>query len=199
MLTPTQALALMRMHGAFLIGGHFVFKSGHSTVKVDLESMLNDRALAEQLCEPIARYFLRKRISFVVGVANGGNLVAETVADLLSKEERRIVYLVRTQKAEGGKFSIDPGYEHIIRGKVGLICEDVLTSGGAMKKAREAVDNFLHDTIYGATILNRGRVDMTQIGGLRELYTFVDHLLPKWSAEQCPYCAQGKSFSNQAL
>jgi len=90
-----------------------------------------------------------------------------------------------------GKFIIKRGYDKLITGKKVLIVEDILNTGGTVKKVVRAVRANGGEVVAVADIFNRGGVTAADIGDVPELFSLVEMTLDMWDEKNCPLCASG--------
>ena len=172
---------------AIITSGHFVYKSGkHGSAYVNKDAVY---AYPEKICRlslEIAYHFIDDEVDVVIGPAIGGVILSQWVAfhltSLLKKEDE--VLAVYAEK-DGDSFVIKRGYDKLLAGKNVLIVEDVVTTGGSVKKVIEILH---HDSkIVGLGILcNRGNISFN-VPKFKALLT-VD--LKAWDEKDCPLCAK---------
>ena len=109
---------------------------------------------------------------------------------MLSQLTNRDVLAVYAEK-DGDQFTIKRGYEKLIPGKNVLIVEDILTTGGSVKKVIEAVQAIGGYVVGVGAICNRGGVTAEDIGLLGKLYSLTSVDLESWWPGECPLCAGG--------
>src|SRR3989344_2162518 len=146
-MDEAQVLEVLQKVGAFR-SGHFVFVSGlHADTYVNKNAMYPYTHEMSKLCRSIAERFVGKGIEAVVGPATGGIILSQWVAYHLSELEGHEVYGTYADKdlprdaagkAGGDGFVIKRGYDEVIKGKKTLVVEDLVTTGGSLKKVIEA-------------------------------------------------------------
>jgi len=122
-----KVLAAFRKTGA-LLEGHFLLRSGlHSRQFFQCAHLLQHAELAAELCGDLAEKVRGLNLAFdaVVSPAMGGILVGQEVARHLRTRH------IFAEKAEGKlvirRFAIEPGTRF-------LVCEDVITTGSAVRE-----------------------------------------------------------------
>lgn len=105
------------------------------------------------------------------------------------------IYRGETIYRDTGKFVIKRGYDRLITGKKVLIVEDVLTTGGSVKKVVEAVRAIGGEVVAVAALCNRGGVTAEAIGGVPELFSLINLNLEMFEEAECPLCAQGVAIN----
>lgn len=192
-MNEADVLDILQKVGAFR-AGHFVGVSGlHLDTYVNKNAMYPYTREMSKLCEDIAKRFVGKNIEAVVGPATGGIILSQWVAYHLSELEGREVYGTYADK-DGDSFVIKRGYNELIKGKTILVVEDLVTTGGSLRKVIEAARAEGAD-VYGAVaICNRGHVtsDMiglpAQAGNPTEFISMLSVELDQWSEADCDLC-----------
>ncbi len=189
-MNEEQVLELLQKVGAFR-AGHFVFTSGlHADTYVNKNAMYPYTREMSKLCKSIAGRFIGKNIEVVVGPATGGIILSQWVAYHLSEFEGREVYGTYADK-EGEGFVIKRGYEEIIKGKNVLVVEDLVTTGGSLRKVIEAARLVGGDVVGAVAICNRGAVTKETIGNPSEFVSLLTVHLEQWPESDCELCERG--------
>jgi len=144
-----------------------------------------------ELCLTIANHFVwGKTIEVVIAPAIGGVILSQWTAHYLSEISSNKVLSVYAEKTKDGEtFIIGRGYDNLIIGKNVLVVEDVLTTGGSVKKVIEAVRALGGNIVGLGAICNRGRVTAEDVGGVPILYSMVNIKFDAWNEAECPLCA----------
>ena len=119
---------------AIISGDHFVYKSGkHGSAYVNKDAVYVDPTKVFLLTLEIANHFVYDDIEVVIGPAIGGVILSQWIAWHLSSLTEREVLSIYSEK-EGDSFVIKRGYDKFLSGKNVLVVEDVVTTGGSVKK-----------------------------------------------------------------
>ena len=179
--------------GAIITDSHLVYTSGrHGSAYVNKDAIYPHTEFTSDLCRIIAEQLPEDGIEVVVAPAVGGVILSQWVAFHLSKLTGRQVLGLYAEKSESGDaFVIKRGYDRMIPGRRVLLVEDVLTTGGSIKKVGEVVRTLKGNIIGVAAICNRGAVTVEDLGGVPKLSAIMNVTLDSWSEEECPLCAQG--------
>lgn len=86
-------------------------------------------------------------------------------------------------------FVIKRGYEKLVPGRRVLVVEDVLTTGGTVKKVIRAVRELGGEVVGLGALCNRGGLTAESIG-VPKLFALTNVTLDSWEGEACPLCAQ---------
>ncbi len=96
-----------------------------------------------------------------------------------------------------GSFVFKRGYDKSIAGKRVLMVEDVLTTGGSIKKVIEAT-RALGGSIHGLGVLcNRGGITPKDVADPPKLFALVNVKLDAWDEANCPLCAQNVQINTE--
>lgn len=88
-------------------------------------------------------------------------------------------------------FIIKRGYNRLVPGKRVLVVEDVLTTGGSVKKVIEAT-RAIGGIVVGLGVLcNRGGITPQDVADVPRLFALVNVKLDAWDEADCPLCAKG--------
>jgi orotate phosphoribosyltransferase len=189
-MDESEILDILQKVGAFR-SGHFVGVSGlHLDTYVNKNAMYPYTREMSELCRGIAQKFAGKHIEVVIGPATGGIILSQWVAYHLSELEGREVYGVYADK-DGDGFVIKRGYNDLIKGKNVLVVEDLVTTGGSLRKVIEAV-RAEGGTVAGAVaVCNRGDVTASMIGEPPEFVSLLTVELGQWPEAECELCQRG--------
>lgn len=189
-MEDSAVLDILQKVGAFR-AGHFVFASGlHADTYVNKNAMYPYTREMSSLCRAIAESFSGKNIEVVIGPATGGIILSQWVAHHLSEIEGRDVFGVYADK-DGDGFVIKRGYNNVVNGKHVLVVEDLVTTGGSLRKVIEEVRNN-GGTVRGAVaVCNRGDVTAEMIGSPPEFISLLTVELAQWPERDCELCKRG--------
>lgn len=177
----TDVDALLRSTGAIL-EGHFRLASGrHSGVYIEKFRIMEDPAATTALCGMIADHYRDAGVSLVVGPAMGGIILAYETARQLG------VHSIYAEKDGQGGLFFDRGFT-IEPGEGVLVIDDVLTTGGSVRKTLELVESAGGRIIGVAFLIDRtnGAVDFGVPFFASHAMNVVSYL-----ADDCPLCREG--------
>ncbi|MBN2378351.1 orotate phosphoribosyltransferase [candidate division WOR-3 bacterium] len=160
--------------------GHFLLASGmHSAVYVEKFHLLERAeiltAFVEALIPKLAGPFDR-----VVGPTMGGMIVAYEISRHLG------IPASYAEKSTDGSFVIRRG-RGVQKGERILVADDVMTTGGSVRKTLDAVRKRGGEVVQVAVLVDRAEqapADFSYVSALR-------HVLPAYKPEECPLCAKG--------
>jgi orotate phosphoribosyltransferase len=207
-LNKQEVLDLLGSVDAVLTNSHFVYTSGkHGSAYVNKDRVYPHTAVVSRLCREIASQFMGKGVQVVIAPAIGGVILSTWAARHLSDLTEREVLGVYAEKetmaindpdpilgrklfTETGNFVIKREYDKIVAGRNVLVVEDLLTTGGSVKKVIEAVRAIGGNMVGLAVLCNRGGITSQDVGGVPELFALTDVKLDAWDEANCPLCAQ---------
>lgn len=179
---------------AVLLNRHFVYKSKkHGSGYINMDPVFPDIYLVNQLCEMLAQPYRGTWVDVVAAPAVGGIILAGLVALSLDNSAAGLhskVYAVWADKKGDGFAFERAGFADILEEAGVVVVEDLLTTGGSVKKVCEQV-KYRGGTVLGVSaIVNRGGVTAEQLGVPRlESLAQVD--FEAVDAETCELCDQG--------
>jgi orotate phosphoribosyltransferase len=176
--------------GALIVDSHIVYTSGkHGSAYVNKDAIYPHTAATSSLCEQIARHFRGRGVDVVIAPAVGGVILSQWTAHHLTGFEGHEVLGAYAEKREGGDgFIIKRGYDRLVQGRRVLVVEDILTTGGSVKKVVETVRAIGGDVVGVGALCNRGGIAATDIGGVPELFALINVSLESFDPSDCPLC-----------
>ncbi len=193
-LSEPEILDILESCGAFIRHSHIVYTSGlHGHSYMNKDALYPHTHLTSKLCREIANRFSHDVIDVVLAPALGGIILSQWVAHHLTELTGREVLAVYAEK-DGESFMIKRGYDKLIEDKAVLVLEDVLTTGGSVKKVVEKVKACAGQVVAVAALCNRGGVSSQELGSPR-LDSLVNVQWDAWPASECPLCAKGRPLN----
>lgn len=193
-MTAYDTRAILAECGAVIESSHFVYASGrHGSTYVNKDAVFLRPDLLSTLCLRLALANARLDAEAVVGPAVGGAILAQLVAGHLiswSKTMRGDVRAAFADKTADGGYAFARGYDAAIAGKRVLLVEDILTTGGSVRKVADAARAAGAHVVGAVALVNRGGVTAETVG-VPTLSSLVDLSFPSWDETSCPLCAGG--------
>ena len=188
-MTEAEVLNMYQKSGGFR-SGHFVFVSGlHADTYINKNALYPYTRDVSKLCRAIAEKFAGKGVEVVVGPATGGIILSQWVAYHLSEIEGREVASVYADK-DDDDFIIKRGYEDVTKGKKSLVVEDLVTTGGSLKKVVEETRRVGGDVVGAVVVVNRGEVTKEAVGNPPEFISMLTVHMDQWPEADCDLCAR---------
>lgn len=185
------ALRIFEETGAILTG-HFVYASGrHGKTYVEEAAIDTFTSKASCLCRMIVEHFTRDQVDVVIAPAMGGIVLSQWAASHLGTDLGREVLAVYAEKSPAGElFLINHGWDRLITGRRVLVLDDILTTGGSVKKVVRAVREVGGEVVGVGALWNRGGVTTADLGDVPKLISLINQGLESWEPTDCPLCAQ---------
>jgi orotidine-5'-phosphate decarboxylase len=176
---------------AVLTDGHFVYVSGkHGDKYVNKDAIYPNIDAIRKLAKMWAEDFRDSGVEVVVGPAMGGILLSHDTAGELSKLLNTDIPGVYAEKNGDGGFAFTRGYDAFVKGKKVLIVEDVLTTGGSVKKVIDLTREAGGDIVGLGVIANRGGVKPEDVG-VKEINALINIQMTAMEADECTLCKTG--------
>lgn len=178
---------------AVVTDSHFVYKSGkHGSAYVNKDAVYPYTSKIARLSLAMAEEFRRDSVEVVIGPVVGGVVLSQWIAHHLTIMTGSEVLSVYAEKSGeyNEHFVIKRGYDKLIRGKRVLVVEDIINTGGSVKKVVEAVIKTGGKVVGVAALCNRGGVTAEGIG-IPKLFSLLDIPLEAYPEEECPLCEAG--------
>lgn len=187
-LNEDQVLELLQQVGAFR-AGHFVYTSGkHGDSYVLKDAMYAYPQETSKVCREMAERFKDAGVEAVIGPAIGAAILAQWTAYHLKELTGREVSATFAEKDGEGGFVIKRGYDKLIAGKKTLVVEDLITTGGSLRKVVEAARATLADVVGAIALVNRGGVTKEMVGNPPVLDQLLNVDLESWDEGACELC-----------
>lgn len=195
-MTESDVLDLLERVGAFR-KGHFVFTSGrHADTYINKDAIYPYTRETSALCRAMAEHFKDSNVEAVVGPAVGAAILSEWVAYHLSEMLGHDVLSAYADKDPSNKlgaggqggFILKRGYDKLIAGKRVIVVEDLMTTGGSVKKVIDVVRAVGAEVVGVGIVCNRGGVKRGDIGNPPKLVSLVNVQLDSWEAADCILC-----------
>jgi orotate phosphoribosyltransferase len=191
MVTEAEALQILENAGAFR-AGHFVYTSGrHGDKYINKDALYVTPREVSRLCEAMAGRVLELNADVVIGPAVGAAILAQWVAHHLSLMTGRDISGVYADKDGEGGFVIKRGYDKVIEGKRVVVVEDLITTGGSIKKVIDVVKKMGGEVVGAVAICNRGDVTKKDISNPPLFESLVNVHLTSAEEDKCDMCKRG--------
>lgn len=194
-MNQEEALRIFQETGA-LLEGHFVLASlRHSGQYMNKDAIYAHPNQVSRLCWGIALAFIDCPIDVVAGPEKGGIILSQWTAHHLIESAGQKVQAVYAEK-DHDDFVFRRGYDKLVTGKRVLLVEDVITTGGSVKKVIDAVRALGGNPIGLGALCNRGAVQAEALG-VPILHALARLDFPIWAPDKCPLCEQGVPVNNE--
>ncbi|MFA5133405.1 MAG: phosphoribosyltransferase family protein [Patescibacteria group bacterium] len=178
-----------------ILHGHFVYTSGrHGEVYINKDAIYpfqHIHRLCDGLAKKINRPFLVD-VDAVVAPALGGIVLSRLMADRITEfdwNDNTAVMAIYAEK-NGDRFVIRRGYDRLIACRKVLVVDDIMTTGGSVKKVVEAVRLCRAEVCGAAVLVNRGGITAEDLG-VPKLVSLQEWRFESWEENDCLLCKQG--------
>lgn len=145
---------MFRESGA-LLEGHFVYASGrHGSQFIQAARVMQYPEKLERLCSALAEPFQSAHVDLVVGPATGGIVLAYETARQLGCRGAFV------EKDDAGGMSLKRGFA-LEPGTRTLLVEDIVTTGGSVRKAMEHLRARGAEIVGVAVLIDRSTGEAT--------------------------------------
>jgi orotate phosphoribosyltransferase len=189
--------------GAIVKDSHVVYTSGkHGSAYVNKDVLYRSPVETSAVCRDMAKqadefftFRQDRELNAVLGPVIGGVVLAQWVAYHLAARQARPPFAIFAEK-EGDDFVIKRGYDALIEGTHVLVVEDVLTTGGSVRKVIKAARACGAEVIGVSAICNRGGLTAEALG-VECLFSLINVTLEAWDETDCPLCARNVPINTQ--
>lgn len=151
-----EVIDILKKTGAVISDSHFVYVSGkHAPVYINKDYVYPHTAYVSRIGEIIARKYKDSPIDVVVGPSIGGIILSQWTAHHLSLLKDKEVLSIYTEKQLDKDQIFTRGYDVYVRGKNVLVVEDIVTTGGSLKKVINSVQREGGRVVAACAIVNK--------------------------------------------
>lgn len=173
---------------AVLTDGHFVYVSAkHGDKYINKDAIYPHTKLVKELAKMWAEDFKKSGVEVVVGPAMGGVILSHDAAAELSKILKKDIPGVYAEKDGDGGFTFTRGYDAFVKGKKVLVVEDILTTGGSVKKVIQMTKKAGGKVVGLGVIANRGNVKARDVG-VKKINALINLEFNAMDAKDCVLC-----------
>lgn len=193
-----EVLNILEKTGAVVENSHFVYVSGkHAPTYVNKDYVYPHTAYVSRIAEIIAEKYKNSSIDVVVGPSIGGIILSQWTAHHLSCLKGKEVLSVYTEKQPDKDQIFTRGYGSFVKGKNVLVVEDIVTTGGSVKKVIDSVLKEGGKVLAACAIVNKDPQNINPgfIGVPFEYLTIVG--MDVYDEKDCPLCKAGVSINTQ--
>ena len=187
-----EVVDILKKTGAIIADSHFVFTSGkHAKLYANKDYVYPHTKYTSRIAEIIAEKYKDMPIDVVVGPSMGGIILSQWTAHHLSHLKNKEILSVYTEKQPDQNQIFTRGYGQFIKGKNVLVVEDIVTTGGSVKKVINSVEKEGGRVIATCAIVNKDpkHINPEYIGVPFDYLTIVD--VDIYEEKDCPLCKTG--------
>ena len=174
-----------------VLNGHFVYVSAkHGEKYINKDAIYPHTKEIQELCSMWAKDFANSGVEVVVGPAMGGVILSHATASELTKILKRDIPGVYAEKTGDGGFDFTRGYGEFVKGKNVLVVEDVLTTGGSVRKVIDLTKRAGGKIVGLGVIANRGGIKAKDIG-VKKIDALININFIAMDPKDCTLCKNG--------
>jgi len=192
---------ILKESEALITDTHVVLTSGrHGNAYINKDAIYVHPENVMFLCTQLAQGFFEcpEKASVVAAPALGGIILSQMTAFKMTYFEliSRPPMAVYAEKQADGSFAFRRGYDKLLKGTSVAVVEDILTTGGSVKKTIEAVSACGGNVIAVGALVNRGGITAEDLD-VPHLFSLANVELETWAEEECPLCQQGVPINTE--
>ncbi len=151
-----EVVEILKKSGAVVGDSHFVYVScKHSATYINKDYVYPHTAYVSRIAEIIAEKYKDMPVDVVAGPSIGGIILSQWVAHHLSRLTGREILSVYTEKQPDKNQIFTRGYDQYVKGKNVLVVEDIVTTGGSVKKVINSVIGADGKVVAACAIVNK--------------------------------------------
>ena len=187
-----EVLDILEKTGAVVSNSHFVYVSGrHAPTYVNKDYVYPHTAYISRIAEIIAEKYKDSPVDVVVGPAIGGIILSQWTAHHLSRLKGKEVLSVYTEKQPDKDQIFTRGYGACVKGKNVLVVEDIVTTGGSVKKVINSVVKEGGNVLAACAIVNKDpkNINPDSMGVPFDYLAIIG--MDVYEEKDCPLCKAG--------
>jgi orotate phosphoribosyltransferase len=182
-------LTLLTSSGAILSNDHFVLTSGrHSPLYINKDAAYTHTETAKQIGKLFAEKVHSISIDVVAAPALGGIILSQWTAHALTKQRKREILSVYTEKTPEKEQIFTRGYDNVIKGKKVLVIEDLTTTGGSVLKVVTSVRQAGGIVAAVGVMVNRNPDEVSEKLFKAPFFSLADLPVESYDADDCQMC-----------
>lgn len=193
-----EVVDILEKTGAVIKNSHFVYISGkHAPEYINKDYIFPHISYISRIAQIIAEKYKDSPIDVVAGPSMGGIILSQWTAYHLGLLKRKEIISVYTEKQPDKDQIFTRGYDQFVKGKNVLVVEDIVTTGGSVKKVINSVEKAGGKVIATCSIVNKDPVNINRdfIGAPYDYLAIVG--MDVWDEKDCPLCKQSIPINTQ--
>ncbi len=187
-----EVLDILEKTGAVIENSHFVYVSGkHAPIYINKDFIFPHIKYISRIAEIIAEKYKNMEVDVVAGPSMGGIILSQWVAYHLGVLKNKEILSVYTEKQPDKDQIFTRGYGKFVKGKNVLVVEDIVTTGGSVKKVINSVKKEEGIVVGACCIVNKDPLNINPsfIGAPFDYLTVLG--MDVWDEKDCPLCKAG--------
>jgi len=200
MRSSQDIIQLFRAYGVLIEDTHAVYTNGmHATSHMNMRLMQPHTHAYSSLALQLVAWLMGENMiySAVVSPAVGGVALSQWIAHHASVLYCREILALYCEKDEEGIFRLKGGTDKLVKGRIVLAADDVLSTGGSCRQVVEEVNRCEGSVFVACALVNQGRVTAEDlgVGQLRALVTRPAETYPSW--DECPQWLKDRPINTE--
>ena len=200
-----ETLMILKECHAILENDHFVYVSGHhGSGWINKDAIYPDTRRIMKLCTLLAEALADIDADVICGPAIGGLIVSQWTAYLLQKLSLFAEHDPSWQMEKGARgggvlrapFILKRGYDKLVSNRRVIVVDDIINTGFSALSTIEAVSRSGGSVVALAALINRGNIDISQLG-VDEFIFLLEYDIPVWPASECKLCLKGVPINTE--
>jgi orotate phosphoribosyltransferase len=169
-----------------------VYISGkHAPIYINKDYIFPHIKYISRIAELIAEKYKDTPVEVVAGPSMGGIILSQWTAYHLGRIKGKEILSVYTEKQPDKDQIFTRGYGAYVKGKNVLVVEDIVTTGGSVKKVINSIHKEGGQVVAACAIVNKDPIHINPefIGVPFDYLTILG--MDVWEEKDCPLCKQG--------
>ena len=184
-----EVVDILEKTGAIVKNSHFVYVSGkHAPEYINKDYIFPHISYISRIAEIIAEKYKDSQIDVVAGPSMGGIILSQWTAYHLGLIQNKEIISVYTEKQLDKDQIFTRGYGAFVKDKNVLVVEDIVTTGGSIKKVIDSVVKEGGKVLAACSIVNKDPIHINKdfIGVPYDYLAIVG--MDVWDEKDCPLC-----------
>ncbi|OGI68180.1 hypothetical protein A3A05_01215 [Candidatus Nomurabacteria bacterium RIFCSPLOWO2_01_FULL_41_12] len=193
-----EVVDILKKTNAVVTNSHFVYVSGkHAPEYVNKDYVYPHTAQISRIAEIIAEKYKDLPVDVIVGPSIGGIILSQWTAHHLSLLKGKEILSVFTEKQPNKDQIFMRYYGQYVKGRNVLVVEDVVTTGGSVKKVINSVLKEGGKVLAACAIVNKDpkNINPDFIGVPFDYLAIIG--MDVWDEKDCPLCKEGVPINLQ--
>ena len=193
-----EVVDILKKTNAVVTNSHFVYVSGkHAPEYVNKDYVYPHTAQISRIAEIIAEKYKDLPVDVIVGPSIGGIILSQWTAHHLSLLKGKEILSVFTEKQPNKDQIFMRYYGQYVKGRNVLVVEDVVTTGGSVKKVINSVLKEGGKVLAACAIVNKDpkNINPDFIGVPFDYLAIIG--MDVWDEKDCPLCKSGVPINTE--
>ena len=187
-----EVIDILEKTGAVVENSHFVYVSGkHAPTYINKDYIFPHIQYISRIAQITAEKYKDSLVEVVAGPSMGGIILSQWTAYHLGILKNKEILSVYTEKQPDKDQIFTRGYGKYVKGKNVLVVEDIVTTGGSVKKVINSVHNEGGKVVAACAIVNKDplNINPSSMGVPFDYLTILG--MDVWEEKDCPLCKTG--------